>query len=407
MSTRIAAFCMADPGHFQRIRALTADLHEQGATAHVFTHRRFQAEVEQAGGIFADLFGQHQVDEADDESWPPPMRYVAFAARHAEEIRADVEAVRASLVIHDSFTVIGHVMAQALGLPRVFVCSGHAVVPERFRAVLRAHPLLRISARCTAAVDDLRTRYGIEDASPFLYIGSPSPDLNIYGEPPEFLDADSRRAFEPVAFYGCLPATCLRQAGGPSYFGSSPACGLRVFISFGTLIWNARPREAVGAVEAIARALAERPNTRCLLALGGCLISPTDRQTLIALGMRVEDYVDQWAVLQETDVFVTHHGSNSTHEAVFHQVPMLSYPFIWDQPQLAKTCERLGLAIPLAARPMAPITADDVNAALDRAERSRDAMRAALAVARRWELEVIDARPGVLRRILEVSRRTS
>src|SRR5215468_3704175 len=166
MSPRIVAFCMADAGHFQRIRALTGDLHEHGASVHVFTHRRFQAEVEQAGGIFSDLFARHQVDDADDESWPNPVRYVTFAGRYADEIRADVEALQPSLVMHDTFAIIGQVVAVALKLPRIGVCAGHAVVPERFRAIMRTHPRVKISARCLAAVDVLRDRYGIEDASP-------------------------------------------------------------------------------------------------------------------------------------------------------------------------------------------------------------------------------------------------
>ena len=56
--------------------------------------------------------------------------------------------------------------------------------------------------------------------------------------------------------------------------------------------------------------------------------------------------MDQWAVLGETDLFVTHHGLNSTHEAIFNRVPMLSYPFFWDQPGLAAKCQAFGIARP-------------------------------------------------------------
>ena len=46
-------------------------------------------------------------------------------------------------------------------------------------------------------------------------------------------------------------------------------------------------------------------------------------------------------------VFVTHHGLNSTHEAIYHRTPMLSYPFFGDQPYLANRCRDLGLSVPL------------------------------------------------------------
>ena len=35
------------------------------------------------------------------------------------------------------------------------------------------------------------------------------------------------------------------------------------------------------------------------------------------------------------DAFVTHSGMNSTHEALFHKMSMVSYPIFADQPGLA------------------------------------------------------------------------
>ena len=81
--------------------------------------------------------------------------------------------------------------------------------------------------------------------------------------------------------------------------------------------------------------------------------------------MRVADYVDQWAVLEEADLFVTHHGTNSTHESLFHRVPMVSYPFFGDQPPLSRRCQQLCLAVTLAAEPQAPVTHRAPAAALD------------------------------------------
>ena len=46
-------------------------------------------------------------------------------------------------------------------------------------------------------------------------------------------------------------------------------------------------------------------------------------------------------VLAAADVFVTHHGLNSTHESIAERVPMLSYPFQWDQPGMAERCQAL------------------------------------------------------------------
>jgi len=80
--------------------------------------------------------------------------------------------------------------------------------------------------------------------------------------------------------------------------------------------------------------------------------------------VRVVEYADQWEALRESDVFITHHGLNSTHEAVFNRVPMISYPFFGDQPALAAKCRRFGSAVPLNAFLAWPRKPKDVSAAL-------------------------------------------
>ena len=109
--------------------------------------------------------------------------------------------------------------------------------------------------------------------------------------------------------------------------------------------------------------------------------------------------MDQRKVLAEADVYVTHHGLNSTHEAIFHRVPMISYPFFWDQPALAAKCQRYGLAVPLADSPRGPVTEENVRAAFAAFFKTRDSLRASLVQARDWELQVLEDRPAVVRQI--------
>jgi UDP:flavonoid glycosyltransferase YjiC (YdhE family) len=101
-------------------------------------------------------------------------------------------------------------------------------------------------------------------------------------------------------------------------------------------------------------------------------------------------------------VFVTYHGLNSTHEAIFHGVPMISYPFVFDQPALAEKCRLFGLAIPLTDAPLGRVTDRGVRAAFAELARSRESLRASLAVAREWELQAIASRDSVHRRIADL-----
>jgi UDP:flavonoid glycosyltransferase YjiC (YdhE family) len=142
---------------------------------------------------------------------------------------------------------------------------------------------------------------------------------------------------------------------------------------------------------------------RAIVSLGGAPIDDEVRAALARPNVAIEPYVDQWNVLREADLFVTHHGLNSTHEAIFHGVPMVSYPFYWDQPALARRCQELGLALPLARSLRGAFGPDDVQAVLGRAADERASLLAALARAREWEQAVIGQRGSVLDRIVEIA----
>jgi UDP:flavonoid glycosyltransferase YjiC (YdhE family) len=401
----VAFICMPETGHFQRLQTLISGLHRSGIAAHVFTHRKFAQQVKHAGGVFFDLFSKYPLEQADDMSFPIPCRYVSFAAKYADQVRIEVEKTGASLLIHDTFAVIGRIVSELLGIPRINVCSGHNVAPARFLEILREDTRVRLSPECLLAVEILRDSYGVADASPFSYVSSLSPHLNIYCEPPEFLEKHERQIFEPLAFYGSLPSLEEmehRVPGNQFRLGPHSAHALKVYISFGTVIWRYFTAEALRALTNLATVFAKTKNMRTIISLGGASISSKSLATLVHLNVSVESYVDQWTLLQEADAFVTHHGMNSTHEAIFHRVPMISYPFFWDQPALAKKCQQFGLSIPLADSPQGAFSEDDIRTALARLADERESMRAALSRAHEWEKAVIDNRSVVLQQVVDL-----
>jgi MGT family glycosyltransferase len=403
MSAVAAVFCMAEDGHFQRMRPLLAGLVRRGLATHVFTHQRYAAQVVRAGAIFVDLFGRRELEHGPAASLPVPSRYVTFAGEHGREVVQEVAALRPGLVVNDAFSVVGRLAAEALAVPHVNVCAGHAVDAARYRTALATDPHVRTSPRCRRAVDVLLSRHGVADASPFSYVSTPSPHLNVYCEPPEYLKAAERGTLEPVAFFGSLPPeeelVIRRRGEGLSSFGEQPTAR-RVYASVGTVVWRYWPEVAVAALRAVAEAVASTPGARAVLSLGHAVLAPEDAASLAQPRVTVAAYVDQWAILQETDVFLTHHGLNSTHEAIFHRVPMLSYPMFWDQPSLATTCQDLDLALPLVEAPRGDLTPQTVRSALEAVVGQATTFRTRLAEAREWELRTVAERGAVLDRIV-------
>jgi len=400
MNASVAVFCMQGVGHLQMLLPLLEGLRTRGCSVHVFTHVDFRAAVERAGGRFVDLYARHPIEQADATSVPVPCRFVSFAGVYAEPVTEEVAALGPDIVAGDTFSVIAPVVARRLGLPYVSVIGNHAPVPERVLAALRVDPRVAISEACHAAVARLRDVHHIPEAHPFWYANALSPHLNLYGEPVEFLPTADRPAFEPVAFLGSL-APALRRSGGTTVFPRDRR-RLRIYVSFGTVIWWYFAPIALAALRSIADACTDL-DAHVMIGLGGHLLDPAAAATITRPNVTLHAFADQWTALEEADLLITHHGLNSTHEAIYHQVPMLSYPFFGDQPALSRRCHELGLALPLVEEPKAPLSAAAVTEAIDRIERERVVFAERLAEAREWELRTIAERDRVIDRVLALT----
>ena len=393
---RAAIFAMSDANHFWRTHTVTRALAEAGVDVRVYSDRRFAEGVAASGATLVDVFTPYPLDRADPSSQPLPVRNVTWAGTFADELIAEAAAFAPDLVLYDSFAVIGRVVGAALGVPFVCVLAGHNLDPARLVPAMAHDDRVAISDACREALERLRTRHGWDDVSPFSYYDAFSPHLNLCCQPRAFLTAAERPAFAPLAFWGSLPAPDGRA---PRRRGERADPPRRIYASMGTISWRYYVPEAFGALRAVAAAVGRRRDAEAVISLGGAAL---DGGELERPNVRVERWVDQREQLADADVFVTHSGMNSTHEALLHRVPMVSYPMFADQPGLSARVCAFGLAEALA-EPRGPVTADDVDAALERLTAKGPALDEALALAHARELEVIAARPAVVAQILALA----
>jgi UDP:flavonoid glycosyltransferase YjiC (YdhE family) len=388
--------------HVAKCVVIMEALVEAGHRVVVFGDQSIRLPAMTSGATFVDIKAGGEIEAIDDDSVPRPVRVVTFAGEQAHTMIEAVKPHHPNVVVLDSFSVVGRVVAEALGLPYVIVHSGHnwtwRAIPQFVQ-----RPDVQISERCANAIAVLRNEYGIADASPWLFLPRASPFLNLYGEPPQYITPESRRALEPVRFFGTVPADLaerarLRPAEEPVF---SPKADRRIYASFGR-VWTGGGDRLIPWVTAIVEAVERSPGLSLIIGLGGHRYTEGPLAQRDNDRVRVVEDADQARMLAEADVFITHHGAKSTHEAILLETPMVSMPVGSDQPSLARRCQELGLAVPLAAAPPGTPTAADVLAALEQVERKQAVMMRALSKARAWERAVIEGRQAIVNEIAQL-----
>jgi len=388
--------------HFSGTLELVHQLAKTPAKVRIWSELSFAPVAQQFGFEFADLYWDRPLESADNISLLRAIRYVSFAATYADHLVEEVRSWAPQIVLVEGFALIGRLVAERLNLPWVLVNASHLINGEDQRRIVRSEYPSLISPQCLAAVKRLREDYGLANASPYSFISDPSPWLNVHLEPAEWVTPDQRRKATDIVFFGSLNATSLQQKKS---YGRRPG-KTAVYASFGTVMARYWPEETFNALHSLAVAVSHFSGVRLTIGLGGLAMDPAKIARLEKLGAKIINFADQLDELANHDIFVTHHGLSSTHEAIAQKIPMLSWPFVNDQPDLAAMSQHFGLAIAISPDRSCIHVAPDADMfaqALTNALGQYDDMRKNLETARNWELRTIEQRPLGARKVLQLA----
>jgi UDP:flavonoid glycosyltransferase YjiC (YdhE family) len=396
---RVACFATSVRSHIGGVLSVAAELAKAGAEVRVWTDPAFKLEVAAAGAQFSDLFAGRSLCQLGDVSQPRPARYVTFAAIFADSLASEVRAWAPNVVVAEGFALIGRIVAEQLGRPWLLINSGHCVNGACHRDVIAREFPGEISGACWNAVEILKSRYGLTGASPYSFISDPSPWANIHVEPAEWWDGGKGHEVNNIEFFGSLSGRELQDGSR----GRADREARRIYASLGTVVWRYWKDEAAAVLRSVAEGVALVEGASLTIGLGGAGLAEPEIAGLKKYGATVIPYADQPAILSCSDAFITHHGLGSTHEAVAARVPMLSYPFVGDEPSLAGLSQSFGLAkplrnmaLPLSCPPAPETVAQSLEALLADAR-----IEERLDTAWEWERRTMAERPRVAKRLLE------
>ena len=359
-------------GHVNPTLPLVEELARRGNRVTYITGQDCAGKVERAGAEFVLMpgspFGKPPTasdgptgaDSAANPGAITPEVVEQLQRRTLDMVEEGLPAVERQLdddppdlVCYDAMTPAGRMAAEKRGLPAVQLCPSFAS-NEEFSLMGEFFPDVDLDG---PLFDEVRRKYrefSEKHGVSFELTGKDAAvriePLNLVFVPQEFQLA-GETFDERFAFLGPSLGMRARSDEWQPPEGSSPV----VFVSLGTAPFNNRPDFFRSCAEAFAGSA-----WHVVMAIG----DNVDRADLGEMpeNFEVRQYFPQPEVLRRADAFVSHAGMNSTMEALYREVPLVTVPQMPEQEANSRRVRDLGLGREVDG---STVTAEQLRRAVD------------------------------------------
>ncbi len=332
---KIAWFCIPAYGHTNPTLAVVRELTSAGHEVFYFSFEQFREKLEAAGAHFIPCDGCDPKMESEDTA-DRIGKDVAFATELLvnstlaldEMIAEKMNEIKPDLIVTDSVAFWGKLTAKKYGLPFVSSTTTFAFNDRSSRYMKHGLGetlrMLMKMPQINRQLDRLRAKgYPVNS---IMDIVKNDNDTNTIVYTSKYFQPCAESFSDRYRFIGAS----MRPIETPMEKTRSNT----IYVSLGTVVNN----------ETIYR--------NCITALGGkdCRVI-VSRGTCTAdfgklpANIEVYDFVDQMAVLDIADVFITHCGMNSVSESLYNKVPLVMFPQTPEQGAVAKRTAELGAGV--------------------------------------------------------------
>ncbi len=329
----ILFFSLPAHGHTNPTLAVVKELVRRGHRVRYFSFEALREKIEAAGGeyISCDSFLPPAPEDLENKVGKDFASLIEMVTDTTINLDAmvtrHITASRPDVIVSDSVCFWGKLFAIKHGIP--FVCSTTTFAFNKHTAKLMKQSLgemIRMFAgmpRINAAMERLKSHgYDVKD---FVSILQNDNDTRTVVYTSSKFQPMSETFSDKYAFVGPLPLTTPQPKPGRD----RP----HIYVSMGSVL----NKNAV-----FFRA--------CIEALAGLEADVTisaDVETGLVLPQNItlHSWVDQMAVLAESDLFLTHCGMNSVSESLYMGVPMLLFPQHSEEYAVAARAEELGAGV--------------------------------------------------------------
>ena len=338
---RIVFFCIPAHGHTNPTLGVVRELTARGHEVLYYSYEAFREKIEAAGAKFVacDAF------DAEIHLTPEEGKRIgsdlALSTRVLvdttlaldEAVCAEMERLKPDCIVADSMAVWGKCVARKLDIP--FVCSTTTFAFNQYSAKIMKQSLKELFAmifsmpKINCHIKRLQNRgYPVKSILDIIQ-NDENTDTIVY------TSAQFQPCAETFSDKYAFVGPVIRPAGEEILKTREKL----VYVSMGTV-----NNDMVSLYRSCVAALADT-EYQVIMSVG-------DRVDIAKLGslpsnMSVFSSVDQIAVLQKADVFLSHCGMNSASESLYHSVPLVMHPKTSEQGGVAARVQQLGAGIML------------------------------------------------------------
>ena len=337
----IVFFCIPAHGHTNPTLNVVRELTARGHRVVYYSYDDFCEKLEDAGAEFISCNGFDAQMHLTREEGAKVGSDLALSARVLvdttlaldEPVCRQMEQLKPDCIVADSMAVWGKAVAKKLGIP--YVCSTTTFAFNRESAKIMPHSLKETLSMITsmgkvnAQVKRLKER-GYPVKSILDLIGSDETVHTVVYTSPLFQPC-AETFPEHFAFVGpsIRPARSEVEKTGEKL----------VYISMGTVNNDMLPLYQA-CIEAV-----KGTHWQVILSVGDQVNA--GKLQKLSENVFVHSTVDQIAVLEKADAFLTHCGMNSASEGLYFGVPLVMLPQTSEQGGVAARVEQLGAGLRL------------------------------------------------------------
>jgi MGT family glycosyltransferase len=339
--SKIVFFSIPAHGHTNPTIPVVSELVSRGHEVWYYSFMDFKEKIEGVGAEFisCDEFlpkiSEQELERQVGKDFAALIEMVADTTITLDDkVCTELSEFRPNCIVSDSVCFWGKLIAKKLGVP--YICSTTTFAFNQYTAKLMK-PSIKEMFRMITGMRRINKKmqllrsHGYE-VDNFISIiqNDNETDTIVY----------TTKEFQPMA-----ETHSDRYAFvGPSIRPSSHVLDERksrkfIYISLGTVL-NQDKDFYHNCIKAFADSRYE------------IVMSVGERTEIASLGsipdnFTVKSYVDQTAVLQKADVFITHCGMNSVNESLYHGTPMVLFPLHSEERVVADRVAELGAGIKL------------------------------------------------------------